>query len=602
VIQRLIARFGGTPALILKMVFLGLVNAMMIWAIPTMIANESWVLMAVSVTATLALDFLMLSRRFIPAKYVVIGAIFLTAFQIIPIIYNVSIAFTNYSTGNIGTQDEAIEAIVRDSVEESPNSASYDLVPALNATGDLVFILTPQVVEGPAVDQGTDEVATDPNTEEFGGDAASQDAAATEEFGGDAASQDAAATEEFGGDTVEASPDASALTSGTEDLNVPAVSPSGDLPPTYIGTNQGIDEVLPADVQRDEFGTVISVTGFTNVPDADLPSMDAEIAAMTVPGPNGGVIKAQGYSTALELQPTLVYDPATDTFTSLGTGVTYVNNGQGNYANATNAEDYLLPGWRETVGFKNFTSVFTDEQIRDPFFIVFVWTFTYAVLSVLLTFIVGLGLAIVLNKPRMRGQRVYRALLVLPYAVPAFLSILVWAGLLNDDFGALNQITGWDIPWLFDPFWAKVSVILVNVWLGFPYMFLVSTGALQAIPSELQEAARVDGARSFQVWRLVNMPLLLVALTPLLIASFAFNFNNFNGIYLLTGGGPAIDGSEVAGATDILISYTYKIAFAAGEGNDYGLASAISIYIFLIVGTISAISFSRSKAMREERP
>jgi arabinogalactan oligomer/maltooligosaccharide transport system permease protein len=133
-------------------------------------------------------------------------------------------------------------------------------------------------------------------------------------------------------------------------------------------------------------------------------------------------------------------------------------------------------------------------------------------------------------------------------------------------------------------------------------MFLVSTGALQAIPSELQEAARVDGARTFQIWRRVNMPLLLIALAPLLIASFAFNFNNFNVIYLLTAGGPAMDNSEVAGATDILISYTYKIAFSAGEGNDYGLASAISIYIFLIVGTISAVMFARSRALREERP
>ena len=141
----------------------------------------------------------------------------------------------------------------------------------------------------------------------------------------------------------------------------------------------------------------------------------------------------------------------------------------------------------------------------------------------------------------------------------------------------------------------------MNLWLGVPYMFLVSTGALQAIPSELQEAARIDGAKNFQVFRLVNLPLLLVALTPLLVASFAFNFNNFNNIYLLTGGGPAMDGSSVAGATDILISYTYKIAFASGKGNDFGLASAISIIIFLIVGTISAITFARSKALREER-
>jgi arabinogalactan oligomer/maltooligosaccharide transport system permease protein len=191
--------------------------------------------------------------------------------------------------------------------------------------------------------------------------------------------------------------------------------------------------------------------------------------------------------------------------------------------------------------------------------------------------------------------------MIIPYAVPAFLSVLVWAALLNDDFGAINQVLGTQIPWLFDPTWAKVSCLLVNLWLGLPYMFLISTGALQAIPSELQEAARVDGARNWQVFRLVNLPLLLVALTPLLIASFAFNFNNFNNIYLLTGGGPAVEGSNVAGATDILISYTYKIAFAAGKGNDYGLAAAISIIIFFIVGAISAISFSRSKALREDR-
>ena len=201
----------------------------------------------------------------------------------------------------------------------------------------------------------------------------------------------------------------------------------------------------------------------------------------------------------------------------------------------------------------------------------------------------------------MRGQRVYRSLLIVPYAVPAFLSILVWAGLLNDDFGAINAVIGVNVPWLFDPFWAKISCLLVNLWLGVPYMFLVSTGALQAIPSELQEAARIDGARNWQVFRLVNLPLLLVALTPLLVASFAYNFNNFGAIFLLTGGGPAMEGSNVAGATDILISYTYKIAFAAGKGNDFGLASAISIIIFLIVGTISGISFARSKALREER-
>jgi arabinogalactan oligomer/maltooligosaccharide transport system permease protein len=136
------------------------------------------------------------------------------------------------------------------------------------------------------------------------------------------------------------------------------------------------------------------------------------------------------------------------------------------------------------------------------------------------------------------------------------------------------------------------------MWLTFPYFFLVSMGALQSIPMELTEAARVDGGGPWQVFRKVTLPLLLVAVAPLMIASFAFNFNNFNNIYLLTAGGPATDQS-VAGATDILISYTYKLAFAAGKGNDYGLASAIAIIIFFIVATISTIAFMRTRVLEE---
>ena len=127
--------------------------------------------------------------------------------------------------------------------------------------------------------------------------------------------------------------------------------------------------------------------------------------------------------------------------------------------------------------------------------------------------------------------------------------------------------------------------------------FLVSMGALQSIPQELTEAARVDGATAWQVFRKVTLPLLLVVVAPLMIASFAFNFNNFGNIYLLTGGGPDLNDNSVAGATDILISYTYKLALATGKGQDFGLASSVSIIIFFIVATISAVSFSRTKAL-----
>jgi arabinogalactan oligomer/maltooligosaccharide transport system permease protein len=158
-----------------------------------------------------------------------------------------------------------------------------------------------------------------------------------------------------------------------------------------------------------------------------------------------------------------------------------------------------------------------------------------------------------------------------------------------------------DIPWLFDPTWARVSCILVNVWLGFPYFFLVNTAALQAIPAELTEAARVDGASSLQVFRRVTLPLLLVVTAPLLIASFAFNFNAFNNIFFLTEGGPYGVEQSIAGSTDILISYTYKLAFSSGQGAQYGLAAAVSIFIFFIVAGISAVSFWRTKSLETVR-
>jgi arabinogalactan oligomer/maltooligosaccharide transport system permease protein len=220
---------------------------------------------------------------------------------------------------------------------------------------------------------------------------------------------------------------------------------------------------------------------------------------------------------------------------------------------------------------------------------------------VLLSFALGLFLAIALDKPGMRYLRTYRSLLIIPYAIPSFLSILVWQGLLNDEFGLVNRLLPVDAPWLFDPTWAKISVILVSLWLTFPYFFLVSLGALQSIPSELTEAGRVDGGGPWQLFRRVTLPLLLVAVAPLMVASFAFNFNNFNNIYLLTEGGPPAEDQSVAGGTDILISYTWKLAFQSGKGQDYGLASAISIMIFFIVATISALSFWRSRTLEETR-
>ena len=278
-------------------------------------------------------------------------------------------------------------------------------------------------------------------------------------------------------------------------------------------------------------------------------------------------------------------------------GAVFKDNGKGSFVSATNAKDELEPGWKTFTGFHNFGKLVNDPLYRTPFLKVFVWTFVYATLVVFASFALGLFLAITLDKKGMRFQRFYRSALIIPWAMPGFLSLLIWAGLLNDDFGVINKLFGIHVPWLFDANWARVSVVMVSVWLTTPYFFLVSLGALQSIPAELTEAARVDGGGAWAIFRRVTLPLLLVAVAPLMIASFAFNFNNFNNIYLLTGGGPYTGSSSIAGSTDILISYTYKLAIATGKGQDYGLASAVAIIIFFIVATISGVSFYRSKAL-----
>jgi arabinogalactan oligomer/maltooligosaccharide transport system permease protein len=162
-------------------------------------------------------------------------------------------------------------------------------------------------------------------------------------------------------------------------------------------------------------------------------------------------------------------------------------------------------------------------------------------------------------------------------------------------------LNGADIGWLTDPWLAKAAILGVNLWLGFPYMFLICTGALQSIPGDVLEAAKLDGAGLMRTWKSVIMPLLLVSTAPLLISSFAFNFNNFTLIYMLTGGGPRFaDASVPLGATDILISMVYSISGVDGNAaKNYGLASALSIVIFLIVATISAVAFRQTRKLEE---
>ena len=364
----------------------------------------------------------------------------------------------------------------------------------------------------------------------------------------------------------------------------------------FVGTQKGLTPLPAGSVKTGALG-ITSATGYTIVTGSALFALDKTLQSYIVPvGSSGAGIRPQTISTAVELQPTLRYDTTNGTFVRITDGAVFHDNGKGEFVHGGEA---LEPGWKTGIGGANFSRVANDPLVRQPFLRVLVWTIVFAVSTVLISFAVGLFLAIALDKKGMRFQRIYRALIVIPWAIPGFLSLLVWQGLLNDQFGVVNRIFHINVPWLFDANWARVSCILVSAWLTVPYFFLVSMGALQSIPEELTEAGRVDGGGPLQLFRRVTFPLLLIAVAPLLIASFAFNFNNFNNIYLLTRGGPPQANSSVAGSTDILISYTYKIAIATGKGNDYGLACAISIFIFIIVAVISTIGFSRTRVLEE---
>ncbi len=362
----------------------------------------------------------------------------------------------------------------------------------------------------------------------------------------------------------------------------------------FVSTTKERFPLSASELQIDEYGVAQSAPDFTKLESEAISGSKAAKARYFYNGDY--FIAVENLNVGAVFRQSLEYLPEQDVFRSLITGDIYRDNGNGNYVNENLESDFLEPGWRAPNWFSNYTKLFTDERVRTPLISVFIWTVTFASLTVLTQFSFGLLLALALNKP-IKGRRIYRSILVLPYAMPSVMSILIWGGMFNTEFGAINEIIGRDIAWFQDPTFARVAVILVNLWLGFPYFYLVSSGALQAIPSELLEAAAIDGANARQVFRKVTLPLLLQILSPLLIASFAFNFNNFNLIYLLTGGGPReqLDG-EIAGSTDILISYTYQIAFGTTV-QDLGLASAISVIIFLLVASISLYGVRKSKVL-----
>lgn len=266
--------------------------------------------------------------------------------------------------------------------------------------------------------------------------------------------------------------------------------------------------------------------------------------------------------------------------------------------------EQLTPGFTAQVGWSQYTKIFSDASFSEPFFRIFVWTITFAGLTVLFAFSVGIVLAVLMEWEALRGRAFYQTMFFIPYTVPAFISILIFKGLFNQNTGEINQILetlfGLHPSWFSTPILAKSMLLIVNTWLGFPYMMVVSMGLIKAIPPDLYEASAIAGAGPLTNFFRITLPLIVKPIMPLLIASFAFNFNNVMLIILLTGGRPDfLDTKVPAGSTDLLVSFTYRIAFE-DSGANFGLAAAISTVLFLMVTVLSLINMRLTKVNAQE--
>jgi maltose/maltodextrin transport system permease protein len=335
----------------------------------------------------------------------------------------------------------------------------------------------------------------------------------------------------------------------------------------------------------------------------ELIARQKALRALTVRLPDGSKLRMTGLREFALVQPVYLANPDGSLKNQQTGAVVRPNMKTGFFE--TEAGERLQPGFQVGIGFDHFKRIFTDAKFQEPFLRIFVWTVVFAGLTVLFATSLGMLLAVILNWDALAFKGVYRILLFLPYAVPGFISILIFRGLFNQNAGEINLILdavfGIRPTWFSSPTLAKAMLLIVNTWLGFPYMMIVCMGLIKAIPADLYEASAVAGAGPVtNFWR-ITLPLIIKPLTPLLISSFAFNFNNFVLISLLTGGRPDfLDTSVPAGTTDILVSYTYRMAFQ-DSGQQFGLGAAISTVIFLIVVAITLVQMRFTKIVEEEK-
>lgn len=273
-----------------------------------------------------------------------------------------------------------------------------------------------------------------------------------------------------------------------------------------------------------------------------------------------------------------------------------------NYSAPNNIPPNNTVDW---VGFDNFAAMFGGNATWTAAFgRVAVWTLVWGILATVTCYFGGMIMAVVLHESKIKFASVFRTIFILPYAVPSVVSMLVWKNLLNGSFGVVNRtLMQWGlinspIPWLSDPTMAKFVCVLINLWAGFPYFMMLTTGTMTAISEDVYEAARIDGASKFYIFKKITLPLVLYQTMPLIIMSFTHNINNFGVIFFLTGGDPVVADttSTSAGGTDILVTWIYNLTVNLLK---YNYASVLAVMIFIVLAPFAIWQFRKTKSYKE---
>lgn len=364
---------------------------------------------------------------------------------------------------------------------------------------------------------------------------------------------------------------------------------------------QALQEVEPGQNgvgPLDENGFPVSIEGYERLERKSIVPIINDLSAIEF-GLPPETVRIRSLGEAVASAPLYKYDESRDVIVNQQTGELYKPI-EGTFT--SDSGETLTPGYVVFIGGRHFSDFLGNEGFRGPLSKILLWNIAFTFLSVFFSFAVGLVATVMFDD--LPGKSIIRALLIIPWPIPVLISILIWRNMLHPDLGfvapILESIFGSSPAWFQDVFWTRFALVMVNVWLSYPYFYVITTGALRAIPEEIYSAALVDGANAWQKFYYITLPLLLRILTPLLIASLTFNFNNFNVIYIFNFGLPAMANTAVPmGQTDILISFVYRLAFVSTNITDYGLAASISVILFLLIATVVLLEIRYTNMFKE---